>query len=61
MRRKKNFVTSVDDRHVILVKALEQSEGYEAAQQIAKVITDTLNMESAGKCAGGIWHDRPKS
>ena len=32
---RKNFVTAVDDHHVILVKALEQSEGYEAAQQIA--------------------------
>ena len=43
---RKNFVTSVDDQHVILVKALEQSEGYEEAQQIARVITDTLNMEA---------------
>ena len=44
--RRKNFVTAVDDHHVILVKALEQSEGYEDAQQIARVITDTLNMEA---------------
>ena len=36
----------MDDHHVILVKALEQSEGYEDAQQIARVITDTLNMEA---------------
>ena len=28
------------------MKALEQSEGYEDAQQIARVITDTLNMEA---------------
>ena len=43
---RKNFVTAVDDKHVILVKALEQSDGYEEAQQIARVITDTLNMEA---------------
>lgn len=36
----------MDNHHVILVKALEQSEGYEDAQQIARVITDTLNMEA---------------
>lgn len=43
---RKDFVTSVDEQHVILVKALEQSEGYEEAQQLAREITDTLNMEA---------------
>ena len=43
---RKDFVTSVDEQHVILVKALEQSEGYEEAQQRAREITDTLNMEA---------------
>lgn len=43
---RKDFVTSVEEQHVILVKALEQSEGYEEAQQLAREITDTLNMEA---------------
>lgn len=43
---RRNFVTAVDEKHVILVKALEPSEGYEDVRQIARVITDTLNMEA---------------
>lgn len=42
----KDFVTSVDEKHVILVKALETTEDYPEINQIAKVIVDTLNMEA---------------
>lgn len=42
----KDFVTAVDERHVILVKALESTDGYEQLNQIAKVLVDTLNMEA---------------
>ena len=41
----KDFVTAVDERHVILVKALESTDGYEQLNQIAKVLVDTLNMD----------------
>lgn len=42
----KDFVTAVDEKHIILVKALEATEGYEKAAQIARVVTDTLNTEA---------------
>lgn len=42
----KDFVTAVDERHVILVKALENTDGYGQLNQIAKVLVDTLNMEA---------------
>ncbi len=42
----KDFVTAVDERHVIVVKALESAEGYREVQHIARIITDTLNMEA---------------
>ena len=42
----RDFVTAVDEKHVILVKALENTEGYREVHQTAKVITDTLNTEA---------------
>lgn len=42
----RDFVTAVDERHIILVKALECTEGWREVQDTAKVITDTLNMEA---------------
>jgi len=41
-----DFVTAVDERQIILVKALEAAEGYPEVAQVAKVIADTLNMEA---------------
>ena len=41
-----DFVTAVDEHQIILVKAFEQTEGYPEVSQVAKVITDTLNMEA---------------
>ena len=41
-----DFVTAVDERQIILVKALEQTEGYSEIAQIARMISDTLNMEA---------------
>lgn len=41
-----DFVTAVDERQIILVKALEQTEGYPEVSQVAKMISDTLNMEA---------------
>ena len=41
-----DFVTAVDEHQIILVKALEQTDGYAEVSQVAKVISDTLNMEA---------------
>lgn len=41
-----DFVTAVDEHQVILVKAFGQTDGYSEVAQVAKVITDTLNMEA---------------
>ena len=42
----KDFVTSVDERHIILVKALENTDGYKELNHIAHSIVDTLNAEA---------------
>ena len=42
----RDFVTAVDERHVILVKALEVTDDYTSLNHIAHEITDTLNMEA---------------
>lgn len=42
----KDFVTAVDEKHVILVKALESTDDYIRLNQIAKELVDTLNMEA---------------
>lgn len=41
-----DFVTAVDQGQVVLVKALENTEGYKEVYQTARVISDTLNMEA---------------
>lgn len=41
----KDFVTSVDENHVIFVKTLERTEHYEEMEHIAKTLVDMLNME----------------
>lgn len=42
----KDFITSVEEGHVILIKALEKTEDYPEVQHIADVIVDTLGMEA---------------
>ena len=42
----RDFVTAVDEGHIILVKALEKTEDYKDMNQTAKVIADTLIMEA---------------
>jgi len=41
-----DFVTAVDERQVILVKSLEQTDGYQDVAQTARVISGTLNTEA---------------
>lgn len=42
----RDFVTAVDEGHIILVKELESKEDYPEILQMAKVIVDTLSMEA---------------
>ncbi|MGN1266905.1 MAG: PucR family transcriptional regulator [Dorea sp.] len=42
----RDFVTAVDEKNVILVKALEKTEDYPELDQIARTISDTLSMEA---------------
>ena len=42
----RDFVTAVDEKNVILVKALEKTEGYPELEKIARTISDTLGMEA---------------
>lgn len=42
----KDFVTSVDENHIILVKTLQKTEDYKELNHIAKTIVDTLSAEA---------------
>jgi carbohydrate diacid regulator len=41
-----DYITSVDESNVILIKALMPEEGYERLDQIASIIVDMMNMEA---------------
>ncbi len=41
----KDFITAVDEKNIILVKEVKQTETYEDMDKIAKVIVDMLNTE----------------
>lgn len=42
----RDFATSVEEKHIILVKALEAGEGYKEVQHMADVLVDTLGMDA---------------
>ena len=42
----KDFVTSVDENHIILIKTLQSTEDYKELNHIAKTIVDTLSAEA---------------
>ncbi len=42
----RDFVTAIDEKNVILVKALEKTEDYPELEKIADTIFDTLSMEA---------------
>lgn len=42
----KDYVTSVDENHIILIKTVECGEGYKELNHIAKTIVDTMNAEA---------------
>lgn len=41
-----DYITAVDERNVVLVKAMEAGEGYEEVEQTAQVIVDMMNTEA---------------
>lgn len=41
-----DYITAVDESSVILIKALEADEGYEAVEQVAETIVDMMNTEA---------------
>lgn len=41
-----DFVTAVDEKNVVLIKSLEVTEDYHDVEQMAYIISDTLNMEA---------------
>jgi carbohydrate diacid regulator len=41
-----DYVTAVDERNIILIKALRQGVGYEEVEKIAHTIVDMMNMEA---------------
>lgn len=42
----KDFVTSVDEKHIILVKSVETVDGYKELNRVAKTIVDMMNAEA---------------
>lgn len=42
----KDFVTSVDEKHIILVKGIESTDGYKELNHVAKTIVDMMNAEA---------------
>ena len=41
-----DFVTAIDEKHIILVKSLQSTDSYPQVEQIAKELVTTLNMEA---------------
>ncbi len=44
--RKGDFVTSVNEKNIIVVKVLEENEGYEELEVTARMLVDTLNADA---------------
>lgn len=47
--KSKDIITAVDEKNIILVKELKQSEGYEDMTKVARIILDMLNTEAMSK------------
>ena len=43
--KSKDFITAVDEKSIIIVKELEENEGYEEMDKLAQTILDTLGFE----------------
>ena len=47
-----DYLTEVDENSVILIKSIEENEGYEEIEEAAKTAVDMLNMEAMVKVRG---------
>lgn len=47
--KSKDFITAVDEKSIILVKELEESQGYAELERVANTIVDMLNTEAMVK------------
>lgn len=47
--KKKDFITQVDEKNIILVKEIQPNEDYEDMEKVAKVILDMMNTEAMTK------------
>lgn len=43
--KSKDFITSIDEKTIVLVKEIKENETQESLEKVAKVILDSLNME----------------
>ena len=44
--RNNDFITAIDEKNIIIVRSLEENDGYEEIEGIAKMIVDMLNAEA---------------
>ncbi|MCR5323156.1 MAG: helix-turn-helix domain-containing protein [Lachnospiraceae bacterium] len=47
--KQKDFITSVDEKNIIMVKELKADESYEDMEKVANVILDNINSEAMSK------------
>ena len=58
--KKKDFITAVDEKNIILVKELKKGEGYDELMSTAKMLLDMLNTEAMSRVRvayGTIVHE----
>ena len=47
--RSNDFITAIDEKNIIIVRNLEESDDYESIESIARMIVDMLNSEAMAK------------
>ena len=58
--RNNDFITAIDEKNIIIVRSLEENDGYEEIENIAKMIVDMLNAEAMSQVRvsyGNIIHE----
>ncbi len=58
--RNNDFITAIDEKNIIIVRSLEENDGYEEIEGIAKMIVDMLNAEAMSQVRvsyGNIIHE----
>ena len=58
--RTNDFITAIDEKNIIIVRSLEENDGYEEINKIASTIVDMLNAEAMSQVRvsyGNIIHE----